>query len=147
VVFAYDWRLSNRHSAERLRVRVEECLERWRASDPSRADARLVFICHSMGGLVARWYIERLGGAEVTRVLVTLGTPHRGAAKALEQLADGVRKGPAPLKVDLTAFARSLPSSYQLLPEYACIETAAEGRARQRRSICRILTASASRMG
>jgi pimeloyl-ACP methyl ester carboxylesterase len=127
VVFAYDWRLSNRHSAERLRARVEACLERWRASELSRADAQLVFICHSMGGLAARWYIERLGGAEVTRVLVTLGTPHRGAVKALEQLVSGVRKGPGPLKADLTSFARSLPSSYQLLPEYACIETGAGG--------------------
>ena len=110
VLFAYDWRLSNRYSAECLKCRVEPALLRWRASAPSRKDAKVVFICHSMGGLVARWYLERLGGAELARVVVTLGTPHRGAAKALDQLVNGVRKGPGPLKVDLTAFARSLPS-------------------------------------
>jgi hypothetical protein len=38
-------------------------------------------------------------------------------------LVNGVRKGIGPLKVDLTSFARSLPSIHQLLPEYACIET------------------------
>ena len=122
VVFAYDWRLSNRYSAECLKRRVESALLRWRESLPRRHDAKVVFICHSMGGLVTRWYLERLGGAELARVVVTLGTPHRGAVKALDQLVNGVRKGPRPLKLDLTRFARSLPSSYQLLPEYACVD-------------------------
>jgi pimeloyl-ACP methyl ester carboxylesterase len=123
VLFAYDWRLSIRFSAERLKCRVESVLLRWRASAPERRDAKVVFICHSMGGLLARWYLDRLGGAELARVLVTLGTPHRGAAQAVDQLVNGVRKGPGPLKLNLTRFARSLPSSYQLLPEYACIDS------------------------
>jgi len=127
LVFAYDWRLSNRFSAVCLKARVEPALLRWRASAPQRRDAKVVFICHSMGGLVARWYLDRLGGAEIARVLVTLGTPHRGAAKVVDQLVNGVRKGPGPFKLDLTRFARSLPSSYQLLPEYACITTGAGG--------------------
>lgn len=122
VLFAYDWRLSNRWTAKLLGCRVEWALARWQKSAPERSEAKVVFICHSMGGLVARWYLEKEGGAEITRALVTLGTPHRGALNALEQLVNGVRKGPGPLKVDLTEFARSLPSSYQLLPEYACIE-------------------------
>jgi pimeloyl-ACP methyl ester carboxylesterase len=122
VVFAYDWRLSNRFSAESLKCHVESALLRWRASAPQRRDAKVVFICHSMGGLVARWYLDRLGGAEIARVLVTLGTPHRGAAKTVDQLINGVRKGAGPFKLNLTRFARSLPSSYQLLPEYACIK-------------------------
>ena len=84
----------------------------------------MVFICHSMGGLVARWYIQREGGAEITRKLITLGTPHRGAVSSLEQLVNGVRKGPGPFGLDLTEFARSLPSTHQLLPEYACLESA-----------------------
>jgi hypothetical protein len=76
-----------------------------------------------MGGLVARWYIQREGGAEVTSKLITLGTPHRGALNSLAQLVNGVQKGPWPFRVDLTGFARSLPSAYQLLPEYACLES------------------------
>jgi len=121
---AYDWRLSNRYNARRLATIVEPALERWRASSPDRADARLVFVGHSMGGLVARWYVERCGGAELTRKLITLATPYRGAATAVEQLVNGVHKGIGPLSVDLTAFARSLPSLHQLLPDYACIDTA-----------------------
>jgi pimeloyl-ACP methyl ester carboxylesterase len=119
----YDWRLSNRFNARRLKSIVEPALERWRSQGGVYANAGLVFVCHSMGGLIARWYIEHEGGAENTRKLITLGTPHRGALSALAQLVNGVRKGIGPLAVDLTEFARSLPSLYQLLPEYACIES------------------------
>lgn len=120
---AYDWRLSNRHNGRRLKTIVEPALERWRAQGGQFAEAKLIFICHSMGGLVARWYIEKEGGASITRKLVTFGTPYRGALKALDQLVNGVKKGIGPLKLNLTSFARSLPSLHQLLPEYACIES------------------------
>ena len=120
---AYDWRLSNRFNGKRLKSIVEPALEQWRAQGGEFSEAKLIFICHSMGGLVARWFIEKEGGAEITRKLVTLGTPYRGALNSLDQLVNGVRKGIGPLKVDLTSFARSLPSTHQLLPEYACIET------------------------
>jgi hypothetical protein len=127
VLFAYDWRLSNRWTAGLLKRRVDTALERWRGSAPARADAKVVFICHSMGGLVARWCADRFGAAEVTRAIVTIGTPHRGSLNALAQLVNGVRKGIGPLKADLTRFGRSLPSSYQLLPEYACVEGGPDG--------------------
>ena len=119
----YDWRLSNRFNGHRLKGVVEPALERWRSQGGRLADARLTFICHSMGGLVARWYMEKEGGAAITRKLITLGTPFRGALAALDQLVNGVRKGIGPLRADMTSFARSLPSLHQLLPEYACLES------------------------
>jgi pimeloyl-ACP methyl ester carboxylesterase len=118
----YDWRLSNRYTGQWIGSHVERALERWRAQGGRYADARVVFVCHSMGGLVARWYIERCGGKDITRKLITLGTPYRGAARALEQLVNGAHQGLGPFAIDLTRFARSLPSLHQLLPEYACIE-------------------------
>jgi predicted alpha/beta hydrolase family esterase len=42
---------------------------------------RLVLVSHSMGGLVARAYLRRYGGARVAR-LITLGTPHHGSVLA-----------------------------------------------------------------
>ncbi|WP_432192003.1 esterase/lipase family protein [Streptomyces sp. bgisy027] len=33
---------------------------------------------HSLGGLIARYYVQRLGGDHRVRTLVTLGTPHSG---------------------------------------------------------------------
>ena len=119
VEFAYDWRLSNRHSARLLKSTVEPALARQRER---HADAKLVFVCHSMGGLIARWYVDREGGAELTRSLITIGTPHRGAASAIDRLVNGVHKGLGPFALDLTGVARSLPSLHQLLPDYACVE-------------------------
>jgi pimeloyl-ACP methyl ester carboxylesterase len=37
---------------------------------------------HSLGGLVARYYVQRLGGDAKVHTLVTLGTPHEGTHAA-----------------------------------------------------------------
>jgi pimeloyl-ACP methyl ester carboxylesterase len=123
VLFPYDWRLSNRYNAKLLAEFANRAHDRWRAQGGPHADAKLVFVAHSMGGLIARRYVECEQGAERTRKLITLGTPYRGAAKTVEQLVNGVRPGIGRLSIDLTEFARSLPSLHQLLPEYACIDT------------------------
>ncbi|KNE80294.1 hypothetical protein ADZ36_22760 [Streptomyces fradiae] len=123
VEFAYDWRLSCRYNAGRLAVRVDEALGRWRATAPHRADAQVRLVCHSMGGLVGRYWVECLGGADVTRQIITLGTPHRGSIGALESLVNGHRVGWRLLGADLTAFSRRLPSIHQLTPDYACLES------------------------
>lgn len=39
-------------------------------------------VAHSLGGVVARYYVQRLGGDERVHTLVTLGTPHRGTSSA-----------------------------------------------------------------
>ncbi|MDQ0944046.1 hypothetical protein [Streptomyces sp. V1I1] len=121
--FPYDWRLSCRYNAGLLKATVEEELDRWRASAAARKDARVTFVCHSMGGLIARFYVECLGGHEITRRLITLGTPHRGSLDALEALVNGHSVGPRRLRAALTRFARSLPSLHQLTPDYACLTT------------------------
>lgn len=118
----YDWRLSCRYNADRLARLIEPALHRWRGQGGAFADARLVFVGHSMGGQIARWYVEHCGGADLTRKVILIGTPHRGALKALKQLVNGVPPVLGPLAADLDAFARSLPSVHQLLPEYACLE-------------------------
>jgi len=43
---------------------------------------RVHLIGHSMGGLVARYYVQRLGGDQRVHTLVTLGTPHSGTYAA-----------------------------------------------------------------
>lgn len=43
---------------------------------------RVHVIGHSMGGLVARYYVQRLGGDKRVHTLVTLGTPHAGTVPA-----------------------------------------------------------------
>jgi pimeloyl-ACP methyl ester carboxylesterase len=40
---------------------------------------RVHIVGHSLGGLMARYYVQRLGGDARVDTLVTLGTPHRGS--------------------------------------------------------------------
>jgi hypothetical protein len=118
----YDWRRDNRVAARRLARKAHDWLAAWRASS-GNADARLVLVVHSMGGLVARAFLELFEGWRVTRALVAFGTPFRGSLGALDALCNGSRKGPFGL-VDLTAIARSCTSVHQLLPVYPVVESA-----------------------
>jgi Lecithin:cholesterol acyltransferase len=118
--FPYDWRRDNRISAKRLESQAMDWLKHWRASS-GNADAKLVLIGHSMGGLISRYFIECLGGWQHTRVLLTLGTPHRGSLNAVGFLQSGMKKGIGPFGLDLSPLLRSLTSVYQLLPIYPCV--------------------------
>jgi triacylglycerol esterase/lipase EstA (alpha/beta hydrolase family) len=42
----------------------------------------LSIIGHSMGGLIGRYYVKRLGGDRRVKNLITLGTPHNGSPSA-----------------------------------------------------------------
>jgi pimeloyl-ACP methyl ester carboxylesterase len=116
LTFPYDWRLSNRHAAKRLETKAMDALRQWKVKS-GNDDAKLWLVCHSMGGLVARYFCEHLGGREHTRAVITIGTPHRGAVKALGALVNGIRYGP----LDLSPMLRSLPSVYELLPLYPAV--------------------------
>ncbi|WP_137814750.1 esterase/lipase family protein [Gandjariella thermophila] len=43
---------------------------------------RVHLVGHSLGGLIARYFVQRLGGDRQVDVLVTLGTPHGGITAA-----------------------------------------------------------------
>ncbi|MFI7494383.1 hypothetical protein ACH9D2_06645 [Kocuria sp. M4R2S49] len=116
--FPYDWRLDNRIAAHDLFQKVHRWLTAYRTGHPQ---AKVVLVAHSMGGLVARYYLEVLQGWRDTRALITFGTPHRGSLNALDALANGITKLYG--LVDLTDLVRSFPSVYQLLPIYPCIDT------------------------
>ncbi|MGE7432413.1 esterase/lipase family protein [Kitasatospora sp. NPDC001175] len=45
--------------------------------------APVALIGHSLGGVIARYYVQRLGGDELVDTLVTLATPHEGTTAAL----------------------------------------------------------------
>ena len=59
-------------------ARIDERIAQIRAA--TGAD-RVILVCHSMGGLVARAYLRKFGGVKVGMV-VTLGTPHHGTVHA-----------------------------------------------------------------
>jgi pimeloyl-ACP methyl ester carboxylesterase len=118
--FPYDWRRDNRAAARRLQRVVDEKLHVQRQKNPQ---SKVILVGHSMGGLVARYYLECLDGWRDTRMLITFGTPHRGSLNALDFLVNGFVKKIGPLKVaDQTELLRSLTSVYQLLPIYPCVD-------------------------
>ena len=118
--FPYDWRRDNRIAARRLKEQTDRWLLEWRKESPG---AKLILVGHSMGGLVARYFLECLEGWRDTRQLVTFGTPYRGSLNALNFLVHGMQKrlGPIPV-MDLSRLLRSFPSVYQLLPIYPCFD-------------------------
>nr|WP_234426503.1 alpha/beta fold hydrolase [Streptomyces niger] len=64
-----------RKAAELLSRHVEDVCER-------TGHRRIDMVGHSLGGLIARYYVQRLGGDARIRTLVTLGTPHAGTRLA-----------------------------------------------------------------
>ncbi|WP_345425501.1 esterase/lipase family protein [Pseudonocardia xishanensis] len=64
-----------RSAARELAEHVE------RLRDATGAD-RVHVVGHSLGGVIARYYVQRLGGAEFVDTLVTLGSPHTGSNAA-----------------------------------------------------------------
>lgn len=119
--FPYDWRRDNRVSARRLARAGGGWLRAWRQSS-GNGNAQLILVAHSMGGLVARHFLEVLGGWRDTRMLITFGTPYRGSLNALNFIANGFRKSLGPLSLDLSGLVRSFTSVYQLLPIYSCYD-------------------------
>ncbi len=57
--------------AEQLKEKVDDILEK-------TGHEKIILIAHSMGGLLARYYIDFLNGKSYVEKLITLGTPHNG---------------------------------------------------------------------
>jgi hypothetical protein len=75
-----------------------------------------------MGGLVARWFTEQLGGSKDVALTLTLGTPYYGAVLAAYILNRG-RGTPVPLPARrLRRMARTMPGLHDLLPFYRCVD-------------------------
>lgn len=70
--------LDVRRTAERMGQEIEAICE-------ASGSDQIHVVGHSLGGLIARYYIQRLGGDARVHTCVTLGTPHQGtmAAKLL----------------------------------------------------------------
>ena len=116
--FPYDWRRDSRVAARQLEKIIDEKLHLWRVYSGEK-DAKVIFLAHSMGGLVARHYLEVRDRWQDCRALITFGTPYRGSLKAVSFLANGYKL----LSVDLIEHIRSFTSSYQLLPIYKAVKT------------------------
>jgi predicted alpha/beta hydrolase family esterase len=62
------------HFADQLGAKIESVCA-------ATGAARVLLVCHSMGGLVARAYLRQHGPARIVRI-ITIGTPHHGSVFA-----------------------------------------------------------------
>jgi pSer/pThr/pTyr-binding forkhead associated (FHA) protein len=109
--FAYDWRQDVRRSAAQLGQMIESLA----LSQP------VIIIAHSMGTLVSRYYIERLGGRKKVERAILMGGPHRGVPKALVSLITAPNLLPFGLMGErIRQVIATFPSCYQILPTYPC---------------------------
>lgn len=134
VAIGYDFRLGVAEAVENL---DSQLMPRLRALWPKPDDrrGRVIFVAHSMGGLVARYWLAQQDHASLCRELFTLGTPHRGAPKALDLLANGVPVlGVHFIAGEIRALLRSWQGVYDLLPTEREVEdlTATSEQARWR---------------
>jgi pimeloyl-ACP methyl ester carboxylesterase len=121
-LFSYDWRRDLVESAHRLHETLEALAD-------ARGDrnARFNVIGHSMGGLVARYYL-RYGasepredahvtweGARRIATLILGSTPSGGAIHALDTILNGTRVGLSTTTLAAEVVA-GMPALYQLLP-------------------------------
>ena len=154
--FPYDWRLPVARNAEWLAEAAEAHLTAWRRSvrdEPERAhpdgrEPRLVFVAHSMGGLLVRYLSTIPGFSEKIRTTITLGTPFFGSVKAAVLLNSG-RGAPIPMPArrpiravlnpvadeGLRRLACNLPGVHDLLPTYRCLDENATDAAKPARRL------------
>jgi pimeloyl-ACP methyl ester carboxylesterase len=121
-VFSYDWRRDLVESARRLHETLEAL-----ADATGNPHARFNVVGHSMGGLVARYYL-RFGtdepaeaapvtwaGARRIATLILGATPNGGAIHALDTILNGTRVGLSTTTLSAEVVA-GMPALYQLLP-------------------------------
>jgi hypothetical protein len=110
--FAYDWRHDVRLAAQRL----AETIEHWQVKAP------VTIIAHSLGTLVTRYYVERLGGKRFVERIILMGGPHYGTPGGLAAILSGPGLLPFGMGAErMRAVLATLPSAYQILPTYPCI--------------------------
>jgi len=121
-VFLYDWRQDNVKSAQQLYRFIEQIRKDY--SDPQ---LEVDLIAHSMGGLIARYFLRygnsdvlrdntfevNLDGADRVRRVILLGTPNLGSVQSLHAFIKGKKIGFGRLPPEVLA---SMPSVYQTFP-------------------------------
>jgi len=133
--FAYDWRRDLVESAQKLdqfikAKEVEVQQEIFKRYGVKRSSVKFDLVAHSMGSLVARYYL-RYGaadlpadgslppvtweGAKHVDHLVMIGPPNAGSVETLTILVNGLKPAPL-LSTYPAAIVGTMPSVYQLLP-------------------------------
>ncbi|MFZ6863615.1 lipase/acyltransferase domain-containing protein [Undibacterium sp. Ji67W] len=121
-VFPYDFRQDNSRHALALEAMIDQIRR-----DYGNPDLKVDLVAHSMGGLVARYYLRygvadvlngeheqvTLDGTTRVRKLILLGTPNLGSVSSLHAFLSGETVGFGKISPEVLA---TMPSGYQLFP-------------------------------
>ncbi|MEM7612672.1 MAG: hypothetical protein AAF270_13385 [Pseudomonadota bacterium] len=132
--FPYDWRRDIVTSAQELmafmRDRHATVAKALRVNGTPRETLKFDMVTHSMGGLVARYFLMygdqdlpadgslpvlNWAGAEFVERVILVGTPNAGSALAFRNLVNGFSLGPLQPEYP-PALLGTFASTYQLLP-------------------------------
>lgn len=108
VFFPYDWRMSNSTTASKLATFIDD-----------QGYNEVVLVAHSMGGLVASYYLRTAAHRNLVDKLITIGTPYLGSPKGVYvmetgKLVDGWTGIVA--NIGIKQVANNFPATYQLFP-------------------------------
>jgi pimeloyl-ACP methyl ester carboxylesterase len=122
-IFYYDWRRSNFDNADKLKKLI--------GGNPALKGQPIDILAHSMGGLIARIYLQQNPEtARVTR-LISLAVPHRGSMNALAEMTNGWGGFENLLAGGIGTIRRvmfSFPSLFELFPNYdRCCRVGVQG--------------------
>ena len=76
LVLCFDYENLNTHIEQTAHDLHKKLTEAGFAANDGR---QLTLVAHSMGGLVSRWFVEKLGGNKLADRLIMLGTPNNGS--------------------------------------------------------------------
>ncbi|WP_052130519.1 esterase/lipase family protein [Erwinia typographi] len=114
----YNWLQSNEDSAVRLNEQVEKIVLDYKTAGFSCE--KVILVTHSMGGLVARYYSEKLGGRDRILGIVHGVMPVLGAPIAYKRMKTGeagtIGKVIGANGAEMTAVMTQSPGPLQLLP-------------------------------
>lgn len=132
-LFPYDWRKPTASHLDRKPQdtfkSLDELVQRAITNNPSGA-RKVILVCHSMGGLVARAYVlSRKDWADKVKKIITLGTPYRGSPKAYYALVNGYDfDNPSVATGMMHLLAQNIPGAYELLPDSLFLRDRTTGR-------------------
>jgi pimeloyl-ACP methyl ester carboxylesterase len=110
-LFPYDWRNDNRDTAVLLKEKIDDITQ-------GKPSEKVDIVAHSMGGLVARSYLQSNQYDDDIDQLIFLGTPQTGAPEAYLAYENGTINGfSGPIAKFLFDIEAEL-NGYKDLPEY-----------------------------
>ncbi len=116
-IFPYDWRKDVRTNKDSLDNLIEQ-------AKTASGQPKVNLVVHSMGGLIARFYISDSQKAAKVNKLIELGVPHLGAVSGLKALIYGEPVGRWYFKLinigingnEVKDVIQNFPSQHSLIP-------------------------------